>query len=195
MVIEPLYIEGSFLVRPEQHTDSRGSFTESFRGDRLAEVLGYRPDIVQANISVSAKGVFRGIHYAGFPVSQAKYITCMSGALLDFIVDIRVGSPTFGRWQSIHLTPENRFAIFLTEGLGHGFAALEDNTTAAYLLTTAYNPENEHEINPLDPMLDLMLPPDSMLSPKDAAAPTLEEAGVRGLLPSYYDWARRRTER
>lgn len=89
-----LSIAGAYVITPRQFPDGRGVFLESFRGDKLAEQLGHRPDIVQTNVSVSARGTVRGIHFADVPPSQAKYITCLSGALVDYIIDIRVGSPT-----------------------------------------------------------------------------------------------------
>ncbi|MGN6754140.1 MAG: dTDP-4-dehydrorhamnose 3,5-epimerase family protein [Intrasporangium sp.] len=187
MEIRPLKIAGSWEITPRVFPDDRGVFLESFRGDRLAEVIGYRPDIVQSNISVSSRGTLRGIHFADVPVGQAKYVTVLNGSLIDFIVDIRVGSPTFGQWDSVLLDTKDRRAVYLAEGLGHAFVALEDGTTAHYLCSAAYNPGHEHGINPLDPAVGLRLPDglEPLLPPKDAAAPTLEAARESGLLPSY----------
>jgi dTDP-4-dehydrorhamnose 3,5-epimerase len=187
MQIRPLSIEGAFEVTPRQFPDGRGVFLESFRGDRLAEHVGHRLDVVQTNVSVSSRGTVRGIHFADVPPSQAKYVTAVSGALVDFIVDIRVGSPTYGRWESVLLDAVDRRGVYLAEGLGHAFVALEDDTTAMYLCSSAYNPEREHGIHPLDPELALALPEglEPLLSPKDDAAPTLTEAREQGLLPSY----------
>jgi dTDP-4-dehydrorhamnose 3,5-epimerase len=195
MRIEPLSIEGAFVVTPRQFPDDRGVFLESFRGDHLAQHLGHRPDIVQTNVSVSGRGTVRGIHFADVPPSQAKYVTALSGALLDFVVDIRVGSPTFGKWESVRLDTVDRRAVYLSEGLGHAFCALEDATTAVYLCTAAYNPTGEHGIHPLDPEVGLALPDGltPLLSDKDAAAPSLSDAAASGLLPTYAactDWAR-----
>jgi dTDP-4-dehydrorhamnose 3,5-epimerase len=187
MEIRPLEIEGAFEVTPRQFPDERGVFLESFRGDTLAEHLGHRLDVVQTNVSVSSRGTVRGIHFADVPPSQAKYITALSGSLLDFIVDIRVGSPTFGRWTSVMLDTRERRAVYLAEGLGHAFVALEDDTTAMYLCSAAYNPQREHGIHPLDPAIGLAMPSgvEPVLSAKDAAAPTLAEATDQGLLPTY----------
>jgi dTDP-4-dehydrorhamnose 3,5-epimerase len=142
---------------------------------------------VQTNVSVSSRGTVRGIHFADVPPSQAKYVTALSGSLVDFIVDIRVGSPTFGRWTSVLLDTVDRRAVYLSEGLGHAFVALEDDTTAMYLCTAAYNPSGEHGINPLDPEVGLEFPDgiEPLLSPKDAAAPGLTRARDEGLLPTY----------
>lgn len=190
MTIEPLGIEGAFVVTPRQFPDGRGVFLESFRGDLLAEQLGHRPDIVQTNISVSSRGTVRGVHFADLPPGQGKYITAVAGSLLDFIVDLRVGSPTFGQVETVLLDAVDRRAVYLTEGLGHAFCALEDDTTAMYLCTAAYNPTGEHGIHPLDPELGLDIPRDvtANVSPKDQAAPTLAEALDSGLLPTYAAW-------
>jgi dTDP-4-dehydrorhamnose 3,5-epimerase len=186
--IRPLAIADAFEITPRQFPDGRGVFLESFRGDLLAEHLGHRPQVVQTNISVSSQGTVRGIHFADVPPSQAKYITAVSGSLLDFVVDIRVGSPTFGQWESILLDTKDRRAVYLPEGMGHAFAALEDDTTAMYLVTAPYAPSREHGIHPLDPDVGLTLPEGMeapLLSPKDQGAPTLAEAREQGLLPTY----------
>ena len=140
MQIEPLSIAGAYVVTPRQFPDDRGVFLESFRGDRLAEHLGHRPDIVQTNVSVSSRGTVRGIHFADVPPGQGKYVTVLTGSLVDYVVDIRVGSPTFGRWEAVTLDAVDRRAVYLSEGLGHAFCALEDGTTAMYLCTATYNP-------------------------------------------------------
>ena len=186
MDIRPLRIAGAWELTPRQFPDGRGVFLESFRGDRLAEVVGHRLDVVQSNVSVSARGTVRGIHFADVPVGQAKYITAVRGALIDYIVDIRVGSPTFGQWDSVLLDAVDRRAVYLSEGLGHAFCALEDDTTAHYLCSAAYNPGAEHGLHPLDPQVGLTFPDGitPLLSPKDAAAPTLESAVAASLLPT-----------
>lgn len=160
---------------------------EGFRGDKLAEHLGHEMRIVQTNISVSSRGAVRGIHFADVPPSQAKYVTAVSGSFLDFVVDVRVGSPTFGQWENVRLDTDSRDAVYLSEGLGHCLVALEDNSTAIYLCSQPYNPTGEHGINPLDPRVGLDLPADlePVVSAKDAAAPNLEEAAAQGLLPNY----------
>ena len=190
MQIRPLAIADAFEVTPRQFPDDRGVFLESFRGDLLAEAIGHRPQIVQTNVSVSSRGTVRGIHFADVPPSQAKYISVLSGSLVDYVVDIRVGSPTFGQWDSVLLDTVDRRAVYLPEGMGHAFAALEDDTTAMYLVTAPYSPSREHGIHPLDPELGLVLPDgmvDPLLSPKDQAAPTLAQALSDGLLPTYAD--------
>lgn len=187
MDITALSIKGSYEIVPRPFPDERGVFLESFRGDRLAETIGHRLDIIQTNVSVSSRGTVRGVHFADVPPSQAKYITAVSGSFLDFVVDIRLGSPTFGQWQSALLDTVDHRAIYLAEGLGHAICALEDNSTVMYLCSAIYNPAGEHAINPLDPTLGLVLPEGitPVLSSKDAAAPSLVQAAAQGLLPRY----------
>ena len=186
MDIRPLRIDGAFEVTPRQFPDDRGVFLESFRGDRLAEVVGHQIEVLQTNVSVSSRGTVRGIHFADVPVGQAKYVTAVTGSLVDYVVDLRVGSPTFGQWDSVLLDAVDRRAVYLAEGLGHAFCALEDGTTAHYLCSSVYNPGAEHGVNPLDPGVGLVLPDglEPLLSPKDAAAPSLAEAAEAGLLPT-----------
>jgi dTDP-4-dehydrorhamnose 3,5-epimerase len=187
MDVKELSIRGSFEIIPQQFPDDRGVFLESFRGDLLAGAIGHRLDIIQTNVSVSSRGTVRGIHFADVPPSQAKYITALSGSFIDFIVDIRAGSPTFGQWESALLDTISHRAIYLSEGLGHAICALEDDSAAMYLCSTTYDPAREHAINPLDPDLGLVLPEGftPLLSPKDAAAPSLAQAQASGLLPRY----------
>ncbi|MEU4619648.1 dTDP-4-dehydrorhamnose 3,5-epimerase family protein [Actinoplanes sp. NPDC023801] len=187
MKIRPLGIEGAFEVTPVQHGDDRGRFLEWYRFDALAEAVGHRLDLAQANLSTSARGVVRGIHFADVPPGQAKYVTCVSGAVLDVIVDLRVGSPTFGTWEAVRLDDEDRRAVYLAEGLGHGFCALTEGATVAYLCSSTYRPGHEHGLHPLDPGLGIAWPvSDPVLSGKDAVAPGLAEAGAKGLLPDYH---------
>ena len=187
MQIRPLTIAGAWEVTPRQFPDERGVFLESFRGDLLAEVVGHPIRVLQTNVSVSARGTVRGIHFADVPVGQAKYVTAATGALIDYVVDLRVGSPTFGQWDSVLLDAVHRRAVYLSEGLGHAFFAIEDGTTAHYLCSAAYNPAAERGISPLDPQVGLQLPEGltPVLSPKDAAAPTLQAALEAGILPDY----------
>ncbi|MET9971285.1 dTDP-4-dehydrorhamnose 3,5-epimerase, partial [Streptomyces sp. NPDC006356] len=137
--------------------------------------------------SVSRRGVLRGLHFSDVPPGQAKYITCVRGTVLDVVVDIRVGSPTFGRWEALRLDDTDHHAAFLAEGLGHAFMALTDDATVIYLCSTGYAPEREHGVDPLDPELGIAWPRHiaPILSPKDAQAPSLAEARETGLLPTY----------
>jgi dTDP-4-dehydrorhamnose 3,5-epimerase len=187
--MDPLTIEGAWVVTPPVHSDTRGSFLEMFRGDKLSDVLGYRMDVAQANCSVSRRGVIRGIHFADVPPGQAKYVSCVSGAILDVVVDLRVGSPSYGRWEAVRLDDVNRRSVLVSEGLGHAFMVLSEMATAVYLCSTPYTPAGEHGVQPLDPAIGIAWPTSSepILSEKDAAAPFLAEAHEAGLLPRYSD--------
>jgi dTDP-4-dehydrorhamnose 3,5-epimerase len=186
--IEQLGIEGAFVMTPKQFGDPRGLFLEWFRDAAFADAAGHRLSLAQANMSVSARGTVRGVHFADVPPGQAKYVTCVAGAVLDVVVDIRPGSPTYGTWEAVRLDTVDRRAVYLSEGLGHGFCALEDGSTVVYLCSEGYAPQREHEVHPLDPAIgiDWSLPAEElMLSDKDSAAPTLAEARAAGLLPAY----------
>jgi dTDP-4-dehydrorhamnose 3,5-epimerase len=186
MRLQPLSIDGAFVVVPQQHGDPRGVFLEWYRFDTLAEHVGHPLRLAQANMSVSAQGVVRGIHYADVPPGQAKYVTCARGAVLDVIVDLRVGSPTFGRHEAVRLDETDRRAVYLAEGLGHGFCALTDDATLVYLCSQTHAPQREHTVHPLDPDLGIEWPADHpVLSARDAAAPPLAVARDHGRLPDY----------
>jgi dTDP-4-dehydrorhamnose 3,5-epimerase len=185
--MQPLKIEGAWIDDPKIHIDDRGGLHEWFREEEFHAVTGRRLRLSQANCSVSRRGTLRGIHVADVPPGQAKYVKCVRGAMLDVIVDIRVGSPRFGQWEMVRLDDEDHRGVFLSEGLGHGLLALTDDATVIYLCSEGYNPTRERGIHPLDPELGITWPADvaPLLSPKDAAAPTLAEARAAGLLPSY----------
>jgi dTDP-4-dehydrorhamnose 3,5-epimerase len=185
--MDALGIAGAWLFTPRIHRDDRGTFHEWFVGAELADALGYRFPLSQANCSVSGRGVVRGIHFSDTPPGQAKYVSCLSGAILDVIVDVRVGSPTYGRFEAVRLDDQTRRAVFLAEGLGHSFMALSDNAVVSYLCSTPYAPGIEHGVNPLDPAIGIVWPAEypPIMSDKDAAAPSLAEAERAGLLPSY----------
>lgn len=142
---------------------------------------------MQGNISLSRQGVVRGVHFSSVPPGQAKYVTCVSGSIFDVIVDLRTGSPAFGAWQGVRLDEKNRRAVYLSEGLGHAFMAVSPYATVAYLCSTPYAPGREHGVNPLDPAIGIEWPAEvaPVLSEKDAAAPSLEQARAAGFLPDY----------
>ena len=189
MKITPLSIEGAWEILPAQHGDPRGLFMEWYRYDKLAEVVGHPLRLAQGNLSVSAKDVVRGIHFADVPPSQAKYVSCVRGAVLDVIVDLRVGSESFGAWEFVRLDDVERRSVYLSEGLGHGFVALTDDATLSYCVSETYNPTGEHGLHPLDPDLGIDWPTDTpLLSARDDAAPSLADAVKTGLLPSYAEW-------
>lgn len=192
MSMEPMKIEGAWVYTPRQFDDTRGTFFEAFQAAELSRVSGRGLDVAQVNSSVSSAGVVRGIHFSDVPPSQAKYVFCPRGAIWDVVVDIRVGSPTFGQWDAVLLDDVDRRTVFIGEGLGHAFLALEDDSTAVYLCSTPYAPGREHGITPLDPELAITWPShgrdgralEPLLSEKDEAAPKLAQARADGLLPT-----------
>jgi dTDP-4-dehydrorhamnose 3,5-epimerase len=184
---EALGIDGAWVFTPRIHADGRGSFLEWFQGGDFQARAGYRLEVAQANCSVSRRGVIRGIHFADVPPGQAKYVTCVSGTVLDVVVDLRAGSPSFGRWAAVQLDDQARRAVFIGEGLGHAFAARSEQATVMYLCSTPYEPARERGIHPLDPEIAIAWPGDAepILSGKDAGAPSLAQARAAGLLPDY----------
>jgi dTDP-4-dehydrorhamnose 3,5-epimerase len=193
VLIEPLPVPGAWSITPRQFGDDRGTFLEAFKNDALAEVIGHPLTVAQVNCSVSAAGALRGVHFADVPPGQAKYVTCTVGAVLDVVVDVRTGSPTYGQWTSVLLDDVDRRAVYLAEGLGHAFVSLADGSTVTYLCSTGYNPTGEHGVHPLDPALGIDWPAHGRdgqpltyeLSAKDQAAPTLAQAAEAGLLPTW----------
>lgn len=183
-----LSVPGAWEITPTVHGDPRGGFFEWFTEQGFADMTGHRFEMRQANCSTSAAGTLRGLHFAQLPPSQAKYVTCVSGAVFDVAVDIRAGSPTYGRWDSVLLDDVDRRSIYLSEGLAHGFLALQDQSTVMYLCSAPYAPAREHTIAATDPEIgiDWPLPAGKLvLSERDAAAPTLQQVRAEGLLPTW----------
>ena len=193
MIVRELSVRGALEVTPDQRPDDRGVFLEWFREDSFRSATGHDLHLAQANCSVSRAGTLRGIHFAELPPSQAKYVTCVHGAAIDVVVDLRVGSPTFGQWSSVLLDDRDRRAVYIPEGLGHGFMAIEDETVVNYLCSAPFAPTREHGIHPLDPAIGIEWPTSDrdgrpitpLLSPKDEQAPTLAEVRDSGLLPTW----------
>jgi len=182
-----LSIPGAWVFEPTRFEDDRGLFVSPYQEAAFVEATGAPLVVAQSNHSVSRRGVIRGVHYADVPPGQAKYVYCPRGALLDIVVDVRVGSPTFGAHEAVVLDAGSYRAVYLSEGLGHAFCALEDDTVASYLCSTPYAPAIERTVSPLDPALALPWPSDitPVLSDKDSGGPTLAEAAAQGLLPHY----------
>jgi dTDP-4-dehydrorhamnose 3,5-epimerase len=185
MMIHPTGIEGSWTVDLTRFGDERGWFQEWFKFSRLAEDVGVRFNPVQANVSKSSAGTVRGIHYSIAPKGQGKLVTVMSGAIDDYIIDIRIGSSTFGQWRRVRLDDSQPRAVLLDPHLGHAFQALRDDTIVSYLVTEEYNPEMEMGISPLCPDVSIAWPADLpfVMSDKDSAAPTLSQAANLARLP------------
>jgi dTDP-4-dehydrorhamnose 3,5-epimerase len=185
--VRELSIPDAYEISTDVFPDERGLFVNPFRGDVLADAIGHPVQVVQTNHSASKRGVVRGVHFSLLPPGQAKYVYVPRGAALDIVIDIRIGSPTYGQHDVVRLDDRDFRAIYLSEGLGHCAVALEDDTVLSYLCSTGYDPGREKGISPVDPALALPIPDDLevLLSAKDTAAPTLAEAADQGLLPTY----------
>lgn len=185
MKFSALGIEGGWLGESPVWSDDRGYFREWYRSDALKIATGRDFGFEQANISFSSAGALRGIHYSIAPRGQAKLITCVSGSIQDVIVDVRPNSKTFGQWVDVELKSDSGKVVLISEGLGHAFLALEDNTAVAYLVSTPFSPSHEFEINPLDEKIGIKwrLGLSSLkISGKDRIAPTLAERLAEGQL-------------
>ncbi|WP_406235268.1 dTDP-4-dehydrorhamnose 3,5-epimerase family protein [Nocardia sp. NBC_01009] len=179
MEFRELAVPGAWVITPRQFGDDRGMFLESFKASEFEKLTGRAFDLRQVNCSVSAAGVLRGIHYTEDPPGQAKYVTCVRGAFLDVVVDLRPGSPTYGHWDSVVLDDIDRRSMFLSEGLGHAILSLEDHSTVTYLCSLEYSPEFDRDIDAFDPRLGIDWPTVGrdgkpltyVRSPKDTVAP------------------------
>ena len=186
MKAHPLSISGSWKIEFQKFDDNRGFFYESFKEEDFKNQIGRSLNIKQTNTSSSSKGSVRGIHYALVPPSQAKLVQCQRGSIKDYVIDIRIESPTFGKFEEIELNENSAAAIFIEEGLAHAFVALENQTVVTYYVTEKYNPEREKGINPFDKTLNVKWPDiELLLSEKDKQAISLEEAKSQGLLPTF----------
>ena len=186
MKTSTLKISGSWLIEFQKFEDSRGYFYESFKEEDFQKQIGRQLSIKQTNTSSSSKGSVRGIHYALVPPSQAKLVQCQRGSIKDYVIDIRVGSPTFGEFEAIELNGNSPTALFIEEGLAHAFVALENNTIVTYYVSEKFNPEREKGINPFDKILNVKWPDlELILSEKDKSAISLDEAKSQGILPSF----------
>ena len=164
------------IVEPTVHGDERGYFVETFRADRLEEFLGYKINFCQDNESKSSRGVLRGLHYQLAPAAQTKLVRVIQGRVLDVAVDIRKGSPTFGKHVAVELSAENKCQLLVPRGFAHGFVVLEDDTIFAYKVDNYYSPENDRGILFSDEALniDWQVPHDELnLSAKDKVQPKL----------------------
>ena len=187
MKLTPLGIDGAWVAESPVWSDDRGFFREWFKSEDVKAATGREFGIEQANISLSSTGTLRGIHYSIAPRGQAKWITCVAGSIQDVIVDIRPDSKTFGQWVDVELKGDSGKAVLISEGLGHGFLALADNTAVAYLVSTLFSPTDEFEINPLDEKIGIKWGIDLSslkISEKDKIAPGLVERLNEGRLPT-----------
>jgi epimerase EvaD len=186
--VRELKIGGAFAFTTTAFPDDRGVFLTPYQEAVFVGALG-RPlfPVAQCSYSVSRRGAVRGVHFTATPPGTAKYVYCPRGRVLDVVVDLRVGSPTFGSHDAVLLGGQDFPALYLPVGVGHLFVALEDETVMTYLLSTEYRRENELAVSALDPALGLPIPADitPVLSERDRQAPTLSEALAAGILPDY----------
>ncbi|MEU5656610.1 dTDP-4-dehydrorhamnose 3,5-epimerase family protein [Streptomyces sp. NPDC047737] len=183
-----LAVDGAFEFRPKVFTDERGLFVSPFQETAARQALGHPLfPVAQTNHSLSRRGTIRGAHYTLTPPGIAKYVYCARGRALDIVIDVRLGSPTYGRSETVLLDQEDFRAVYFPVGVAHAFVALEDRTVMSYMLSGEYVPENELALSVFDPVLELSLPSDlePVMSERDLAAPTLETAEKSGTLPEY----------
>lgn len=186
MNLVPRAIPGLYVLESPTWGDERGFFREWFKGPDV-EAAGVDFVVRQANLSMSARDVVRGLHYSLAPEGQAKVVTCAAGALDDVIVDVRVGSPTFGLVEVVELAEGDGRSVYLPVGVAHGFCVTSEHAALTYLLSSPFNAALELEVNPLDPAVAVpwRLAGDPVLSEKDAAAPTLAQRLAAGQLPRF----------
>lgn len=164
-------IDGLLIIKPDVFKDERGYFFESYNKERFAKA-GLNMDFVQDNESKSDKGVLRGLHFQKPPYAQGKLVRVIKGSVMDVAVDLRKESPTYGKWESVVLTEENKLQFWIPEGFAHGFVALEDNTIFNYKCTNVYNKESEGSILWNDPDINISWNIDNpILSEKDKISP------------------------
>lgn len=181
-----LSIDGALILSSPRWPDERGSFREWFQSSTV-ESLGVPFPIAQANLSTSRRGVIRGLHYSIAPEGQAKLVTCAYGALVDVLVDVRVGSPTYGRVEMVELDADGDRSVYLPAGVAHGFGVTSELAALCYLLSSPFNAAAELEIDPFDPELSIRWPltGEALLSDKDRRAPRLAARRAAGQLPTY----------
>ena len=171
-------IEDVIIIEPVVHGDERGYFVETFRADKLEKFLGYKINFCQDNESKSSRGVLRGLHYQLAPAAQTKLVRVIAGRVLDVAVDIRKGSPTFGKHVAVELSAENKRQLLVPRGFAHGFVVLEDDTVFAYKVDNYYSPENDRGILFSDEALGIdwqVATDELLLSAKDKVQPKLAD--------------------
>ncbi|ODQ83769.1 dTDP-4-dehydrorhamnose 3,5-epimerase [Dietzia alimentaria] len=193
MQLRELSVSGAWEITPRQISDDRGVFHEAFTDETFRRMTGHRFDLAQVNVSVSGEGVLRGLHFAEVPPGQAKYVLCPSGTVFDVVVDVRVGSPTFGEWAGVILDSTEQRAIYIPEGVAHGFLALEPQSTVMYFCSEGWRPGAEHVIDAFDPKIAIDWPGSALdgtsiehvMSERDRDAPSLLDVAAAGRLPQW----------
>jgi dTDP-4-dehydrorhamnose 3,5-epimerase len=181
MKITPCQISGLLILEPQVFGDSRGYFLETYNRRRYLEAGLPGGDFVQDNISVSRRGILRGLHFQN-PSAQGKLVSVLQGEVFDVAVDLRRGSPTFKQWHGVRLSYENKLQFYLPPGFAHGFAVLSETAMFHYKCTDYYSPKDEMALRWNDPDLAIQWPiTDPILSPRDSQAPLLKEIPVEKL--------------
>jgi epimerase EvaD len=183
-----LAVRGAFEFTPRSFPDDRGFVASPFDESAFVAATGHGMfPIAQVTHSMSRKGVVRGVHFTAAPPGNAKYVHCTSGQVLDIVVDLRLGSPTFGQWDTVDLDHRSGRAVYAPVGTGHAFIAASEQATVSYLFSHRYEAASELAVSVFDPVLGLPIPdrPGMILSERDRTAPTLMELRISGRLPLY----------
>lgn len=173
MKVTETEIDGLKIIDPDCYPDKRGLYLETYRRERYSEI-GIGQEFIQDNISKSFAGVFRGLHWQAYPHCQSKLVSVIKGTALDFAVDIRKGSPTFGKWKMVFLSGYTHRQFYIPVGFAHGFLALEDDTIFSYKVDKSWNKESERGLSVFDPELKIGLGKNIILSEKDKKHPFLK---------------------
>jgi dTDP-4-dehydrorhamnose 3,5-epimerase len=188
MTLQELSISGAFLMTHKVFPDQRGLFREWFKAEEM-ELIDKGFSVTQANYSISNQYVIRGIHYSLAPQGQAKIVTCASGRIVDVLVDLRVGSPTYLKIEYVELAEELGKVVFIPTGVGHGFFVKSQSAAVVYLTSSGYAPDYEKAISPMDPELGIEWPiPEGelgIISKADTEASSLVQARESGTLPTF----------
>jgi dTDP-4-dehydrorhamnose 3,5-epimerase len=188
MTLQELSISGAYVAMHKVFPDERGLFREWFKADEI-ESINTTFSVQQANYSKSKQFVIRGIHYSVAPQGQAKLVTCASGQIVDVLVDLRVGSPTYLKVEYVELSEDCGKVVFIPTGVGHGFVVESESAAVVYLTSSGYAPDYEKAINPTDQELGIIWPIPlgelGVISNADTQAPTLAQAKESGILPTF----------
>ena len=176
-------LKDCYIIEPDVFNDERGYFMEFYSDKKMDKARSVLPKVVQGNRSFSKKGTLRGLHYQRAPYSQAKLVRCTKGTVIDVAVDLRKGSPTYGKWASCELSGENKRMFYLPKGMAHGFLTISDDVEFQYKCDELYNKESEGGIRYDDPTINvdwgsLLNGIEPILSDKDKCAPTIEECNA-----------------
>jgi dTDP-4-dehydrorhamnose 3,5-epimerase len=188
MTLQELSIAGAYMATHRVFPDERGLFREWFKAEEIA-TIDIAFSVQQANYSKSDQNVIRGVHYSLAPKGQAKLVTCASGQVIDVLVDLRVGSPTYLKVEYVELSEDSGRVVFIPTGVGHGFFVESESASVVYLTSSGYAPDYEKAISPTDPELGINWPIPvgefGVISKADTEAPTLAQAKESGTLPTF----------